>query len=185
MGAKTRTHGEPSLRTDKPVGELGRAESRTSSIHIEASAESVFDCVKNPGSFNELMPGVTFTVITITPDGVGTRYRFATRVAGVPIRGAGEFTEVEPKRRILDETSIGMEGSLEWRFEPESDGARVTIEHHPGRLWGLPIVGRVLADSYERMDREVLARLKAKLEGDGSDRSRRFALPSDLLDVTL
>jgi hypothetical protein len=40
----------------------------------------------------------------------------------------------------------------------------VTIEHHPGRLWDLPIVGRLPADSYERMDWQVLARLKTKLE---------------------
>ena len=57
-----------------------------------------------------------------------------------------------------------MEGSFDWRFEPEDDGVRVTIEHHPGRLWSIPILGRLLARSYERTDQEVLARLKAKLE---------------------
>ena len=171
MGAKTRTHGESSMRTDESVGELGRVGSRTNSIHIEASVQSAFDCVKNPGNFNDLMPGVAFRDIVMTPDGVGTRYRFETRVAGIPIRGAGQFTEVEPNRRIRDETSIGMEGSFDWRFEPEGNGVCVTIEHHPGRMWGLPIVGRLLADSYQRSDRQVLARLKAKLEGDGSGRS--------------
>jgi len=144
-------------------------ESRTSSIHIDAQIEVAFDCVKGPASFNELMPAVTFTDITMTRDGVGTRYRFETRVAGFPISGSGEFTEFEANRHIHDETSIAMEGSFDWRFEPEGDGVRVTIEHHPGRFWDLPIVGRLLADSYERTDRQVLAQLKAKLEAtDGA-----------------
>ena len=145
-------------------------ESRTSSIHIDAPIEVVFGCVKNPGSFNELMSGVTFTNIAMTPDGVGTRYRFETRVAGFPIRGTGEFTEVEANQRIHDETSIGVEGSFDWRFGPEGDGVRVTIEHHPGRLWALPIVGRFLADSYERTDRQVLTRMKEKLESGDAHR---------------
>jgi len=142
--------------------------SRINSIHIDAPLDTAFDCVKNPGSFNELMPEVTFTDIAMTPDGVGTRYRFETKVAGIPIRGTGEFTEVETNLRIHDETSIGVEGSFDWRFESEGDGVRVSIEHHPGRLWALPIVGRFLADGYERTDREVLARLKAKLESQGT-----------------
>lgn len=113
------------------------------------------------------MPGVVFTDIAMTPDGVGTRYRFETRVAGFPVRGSGRFTQVEANRRIHDETSIGVEGSFDWRFEHEGDGVNVTIEHHPGRLWHLPIVGRLLADNYQRTDRQVLERLKAKLESDG------------------
>lgn len=146
-------------------------ESRICSIHIDAPIEVAFDCVKNPGNFDELMPGVKFTDVAMTPDGVGTRYRFETRVAGFPIRGTGEFIEVEANRRIHDETSIGVEGSLDWKFRPDEDGVRVTIEHHPGRLWDLPMVGRILADSYERTDRQVLLRLKTKLESTDTDRS--------------
>jgi uncharacterized membrane protein len=144
--------------------------SRINSIHIDAPVDEAFDCVKNPASFNLLMPEAVFTDIAMTPDGVGTRYRFETRVAGFAIRGTGEFTEVEANRRIHDETSIGVEGSFDWRFEPVGDGVRVTIEHQPGRWWGVPILGRLLAAVYERTDRQVLARLKAKLEA--ADRTR-------------
>jgi hypothetical protein len=142
--------------------------SRTSSVYVDAPVEVAFDCIKHPGNFNELMPGVRFTEITTTPDGVGTRYRFETRVAGFPVRGTGVFTEVLANRRIHDETSIAVEGAFDWRFEPEGAGVHVTIEHHPGRLWNVPFVGRLLADGYERTDRQVLARLKAKLESGGT-----------------
>lgn len=40
-------------------------EGRTSSIYIDAPPEMAFECVKNPGSFNELMPGVTFSDVAI------------------------------------------------------------------------------------------------------------------------
>jgi hypothetical protein len=71
---------------------------------------------------------------------------------------------VEANRHIRDETSISIEGSFDYWFEVEDDGTRVTIEHHPGRLWGVPVLGRLLADSYARDDRQVLALLKARLE---------------------
>jgi hypothetical protein len=100
----------------------------------------------------------------LTPDGVGTTYRFQTRVAGLPIRGSGRFTQVEANRHIRDETSIRIEGSFDYWFEAEDGGTWVTIEHHPGPLWGVPVLGRLLADSYARDDQQVLALLKAKLE---------------------
>ena len=105
---------------------------RTCSIHIDAPVRTVFDVMKDPASFTELMPGVQFTPDVITPDGVGTTYRFQTRVAGLPIRGSGRFTQVETNRHIRDETSIPIEGSFDYWFEVEEGGTRVTIEHHAG-----------------------------------------------------
>lgn len=127
-----------------------------------------FGYVKNPANFNELMPSVRFTDVVLTPGGTGTTYRFETRLAGLPVRGGGEYTEVEVNRRIHDETSIGMEGSFDYLFEPERDGVRVTVEHFPGRFWGVPRVGKLLADTYAREDRRVLEHLKDKLEAQAS-----------------
>ena len=137
---------------------------RTCSAYIDAPVQSVFEVMRDPASFTELMPGVRFVPEVITPDGVGTTYRFQTRVAGLPIRGSGRFTQVKANRHIRDETSIPIEGSFDYRFEDEDGGTRVTIEHHPGRLWGVPVLGRLLADSYARDDQQVLALLKAKFE---------------------
>lgn len=134
------------------------------SVDIDVPVDVAFDVVKDPTSFNELMPGVAFTDVVVTEDGGGTTYRFETRVAGLPIRGSGEFTEFEANRHIHDDTSIAMEGSLDWWFEPHGHGVRVTIEHHPGRYWNIPLLGRLIANSYARSDQQVLDRLKAKLE---------------------
>lgn len=138
----------------------------TNSIHIDAPVGEVFAFVSDPSNFDRLMPDVTFSDVSLTPDGVGTTYRFETRVAGLPIRGRGEYTEFTPDRHIRDDTTVASEGSFDWTFEPDGDGARVTITHLPGRYWGLPIIGRLIAANYEQMDRGVLARLKSALEID-------------------
>jgi len=141
--------------------------SLTNSIQIDAPVAEAFACVRDPSNFNQLMPDVTFSEVSLTPDGVGTTYRFETRVAGLPIRGGGEYTEFTVDQHIHDETTVASEGSFDWTFEAEGDGVRVTITHHPGRYWGLPIIGRFLAANYEQMDRHVLALLKSRLEGRG------------------
>jgi uncharacterized protein YndB with AHSA1/START domain len=138
--------------------------SLTNSIHIDAPVGKVFACVSDPSNFNQLMPDVTFSDVVLTPNGVGTTYRFDTRVAGLPIRGRGEYTAFTPDRHIHDDTTVASEGSFDWTFEAEDGGVRVTITHSPGKYWGLPVIGRLLAANYEQMDREVLARLKSRLE---------------------
>ena len=141
-------------------------ESLTNSIHIDAPVAEVFAYVRDPSNFDQLMPDVTFSDVSLTPDGVGTTYRFETRVAGLPIRGRGEYTEFTPDRHIHDDTTVAPEGSFDWTFEAEADGACVTITHSPGKYWGWPIIGRLLAANYDQMDRQVLARLKSMLEDD-------------------
>ena len=84
---------------------------RTCSTYIDAPVQAVFEVMKDPASFTDLIPGVQFVPEVITPDGVGTTYRFQTRVAGLPIRGSGRFTQVAVNRHIRDETSIPIEGS--------------------------------------------------------------------------
>ena len=139
--------------------------SLTNSVHIDALVAEAFACVRDPSNFNQLMPDVTFSDVSLTPDGVGTTYRFETRVVGLPIRGQGEYTEFIPDRHIHDDTTVASEGSFDWTFEAEDEGVRVTITHSPGKYWGWPIIGRLFAANYEQMDREVLARLKSRLEG--------------------
>jgi hypothetical protein len=105
--------------------------------YIDAPVQSVFEVMKDPATFTELMPGVEFVPEVITTDGVGTTYRFQTRLAGLPIRGSGRFTQVEINRHIRDETSIPIEASFDYWFDAENGGTWVTIEHHAGRFLGL------------------------------------------------
>ncbi len=145
--------------------------SRVCQIAIDAPVDVVFGCVEDPESFNELMPGVTFSDVNRTPEGVGTTYRFRTRVVGLPVRGSGRFVEFQRNRLIRDESTLAMEGSFSWLFESLHSGTRLTLEHHPGRFWDVPLLGRLLADSYQRSDQEVLRHIKATCEKDAAGSS--------------
>lgn len=142
---------------------------RTCSIHIDAPVSEAFALMRDPGCYDEFMPGVRFTPQVVTADGVGTTFRFETRVAGVPFRGSGRFTEFEVDRHIRSDSSVPIEGDFEMWFAAEDDGVRVTIQHHPGRLWGVPVLGRLLADSYARDDQRWLELVKRRLERPGRD----------------
>lgn len=137
---------------------------RVSEIVIDAPVDVVFGSVEDPENFNQLMPGVIFTEVHRNPDGVGTTYRFQTRVGGLNIRGAGRFVEFQRNRLIRDETTLAIEGSFSWRFEPLPSGTRLTLEHHPGRFWSIALLGRLLADNYQRSDQDVLHHIKAACE---------------------
>lgn len=142
--------------------------SRVSETVIDAPVDLVFGCVADPENFNAFMPGVTFSDVTRTPTGVGTTYRFRTRVAGITIRGSGRFVAFQRNRLIRDQTTLGIEGSFSWHFEPLPSGTRLTLEHHPGQFWGVPLLGRFLADSYQRSDRDVLRHIKAACEQEAN-----------------
>jgi hypothetical protein len=117
------------------------------------------------------MPGVTFNEVNRTPTGAGTTYRFRTQAAGITIRGSGRFVEFQPNRLIRDETTLGIEGSLSWHFQPHPSGTRLPLEHHPGRIWGVPLLGRLPADSYQRSDEDVLRHIQAACEQGASPTS--------------
>lgn len=57
-------------------------------VGIAARVGMVVHCVKAPANFNELMPGVVFSDVVITPTGVSTTYRFAARMIGIAVGAA-------------------------------------------------------------------------------------------------
>ncbi len=137
---------------------------RTCSLHIDAPPSAAFALMRDPGCYDEFMPGVRFTPRTITEGGVGTTFDFETRVVGIPFHGSGTFTQFEVDRHLRSDSSVTIEGDFEMWFAAEGDGVRVTIEHHPGRGWGVPLLGRFLADSYAKADQRWLELLKSRLE---------------------
>jgi carbon monoxide dehydrogenase subunit G len=53
----------------------------TNSINIDRPIAEVLAFVREPSNFNQFMPDVTFSDVSMTPDGVRTTYRSETRVA--------------------------------------------------------------------------------------------------------
>ncbi len=136
----------------------------TLSVHIEAPVTAVFDLFRDPANWQDVADNVEFTAVKVTSEGLGTHYTWRARIAGVPIRGLGIFTEFVPDWRITDTSSLSLEGTWTYTFEPEGSGTRLTLRNRVRGLWRLPLLqtmaDRMAVKSHER----VLARLKDRLE---------------------
>lgn len=103
----------------------------TSTVHVDAPPEIAFACVVDPDVMNE-GGGFEFTVLEKTPDGVGTRIRYETRVLGLRLGGTLTFTEYVPNEKVTLQwhgTERYVLGGLRgrWTFTPEDGGTTITI----------------------------------------------------------
>lgn len=103
---------------------------------------------------------------------IGTRFRFAMQVAGIPVETTDEVTALEPDRFIAFSGIAGPPHAGSWRFEPEpgpggTEATRVTYQMQfelPPGIGGL--VARFL-DLPKRLDeqsRACLVNLRRMLE---------------------
>jgi uncharacterized protein YndB with AHSA1/START domain len=133
---------------------------------IRAPAERIFSLVEQAERNVEWVPGLDVSErLTPGPTRVGTRFRFVTRVPGLPLPldSTDEVVAYEPNRLIRFTNVRGVSHEGYWRFEPlpaGTDGAprtRVTysmsFELPPGIG---PLVARMI-DLPRRLDEQSLA----------------------------
>ncbi len=106
-------------------------------IHIDAPIGEVFEFFRDPGNFRRLHPGIEFTDITLTEDGVGTHYSWTSRVAGIKLAGCDVYTEFIPNRRITDRSSSALEGTWRYTFEAAGPGTQLTLSNQVAVVLGL------------------------------------------------
>lgn len=140
----------------------------TLNVHIEAPVEKVFDFWADPHNWTTFgspgMQDVTAKEIVVTPEGVGTTHAWEGRLAGLPYKVKGTFTEFERNRRIVDEYEGQLMGKFIYRFEPEGSGMQLTMEHDPGPISIIPVLGVYLEDEELRTHLKALELLKEHLE---------------------
>lgn len=136
-------------------------------ITIEAPPHIVFDYWKNPANWLEVWPGlIDVSDVALTADGVGTTYRWVSKIAGRHFRGHSEFVECIPDRRIVAASHGGLEAVFIWTFEPDGNRTRMTASVNylvPDSLVGKltePFIHKV--NEYEV--EVTLANLMARLE---------------------
>jgi uncharacterized membrane protein len=100
---------------------------------------------------------------------VGTRFRFISKIAGIPIDVTDEVVQLVPERFIAFNGVTGPTHSGSWTFQPEGEGSqthvtyRMQFELPPGVG---PLVARML-NLEKRLDeqsRGCLANLRRILE---------------------
>jgi len=86
----------------------------TKSVTVDSPVEDVFEYLKDPAR-----SWVDFTTkvhdIKRTPDGVGTTFRWESKVFGFHVTGTNEYTEIIPGERLVVTASKGFVFSFDLR----------------------------------------------------------------------
>ena len=148
----------------------------TRSVHIDAPVKQVFDFVKEPPHFFAALPGSedepdVLTDVQLTPEGIGSTYRWKTRMFGIPMHGVMTRDDYLPNMRIVDHSSTGP--TWTWTFQPAGSGTTLTLRFD----WATkaPMVDKVVDRFGWHGDRDleaILANLKHTIEGDGATDGR-------------
>ncbi len=134
------------------------------SIHIDAPVEKVFAFLSDPANWKDIgRTGVVITEVHLNDHGVGTSYSWEARILGLPIRGTNTFTEFAPNERITDESTLALEGTWRYSFEPEGAGMRLTFENLPSSFMRLPLLNK-LDELMASGHKKVMYDLKERME---------------------
>lgn len=146
-------------------------------ILIDAPVHEVFEYCRDPRHLFEGWPGLKVTEVVAAPEGVGTKFHVeATFAKAIVEQVDREFTEFVPDERIVSKAHVQIRFAgrtkdepdgpiITWLFEPENGSTKLTfviLEEHLSR-WQY-FGETVLAASFEKTMRHVLAAIKAGVE---------------------
>lgn len=138
------------------------------SVHIDAPVEKVFDHVEDPRHFYAAFPDSdrgrdTLTDMRMTPEGVGSTYRWRGSMFVFHIEGVMTREEYLPNERIVDRSSTGPVWT--WTFEPDPTGTTLTLAFEYSTK--VPLMDKVVDRVAWNGDRDLdtmLANLKQAIE---------------------
>lgn len=142
----------------------------TVKFHVDAPPERVFAYLVDPKGNMASNEDMRMELVKESPDGVGTTYRYETKMFGLRSSGLCVFTEYVPNERVKMEFSMGPEmllvgGPLSsvWTCRPADGGTDVIV--NPTFRTYLPVVNQVgrwfMLRSWQKAD---LAKVKAEIE---------------------
>ncbi len=142
------------------------------SIEIDAPVEQVFDFALDVGKLWGSWPEEAVVAeVKQTPDGVGSTATLWTHFLAIHMEGTVEYTEVVPNERIVAHVHfVAEKPTWVFTFEPVDGGTKLTAEGE----WhvSVPAVGKslegMLAKEHETPIEQLLARVKARVEGEAA-----------------
>ena len=136
------------------------------SITINAPVDKVFDYITDPANEMEWFSSIS-DIRDIKGQGVGQKYGYTYKLAGLPLKGESEVIEYTPNQRYVTKSKGGMVSTFTWTFSPEDSGTRlnVVVEY----TIPVPILGKVgerlALGQVEREADYAVANIKERLEG--------------------
>lgn len=141
----------------------------SSSVHIEAPVEQVFQHVADPANFYEAMPQKMhprqgIRAKHMTPEGLGSTYEWvAGHIAGFELVGVLTREEYLANERFVDRSSTGPQWT--WTVEPDGDGARLTVTfEYSTKIPGINTLIDLIAWRGDADLEAMLATIKEKVE---------------------
>lgn len=138
------------------------------SIHVDAPVERIFEYMDQPENQVEITPSLTRSETVERLENGGARAAYTYSMAGVSLDGHVTATRYEPPERIVFEMTGDLEGEIEWRFEEENGGTRVT--YNADYEVPVPVVDAVVEPFVKRYNsrvlRSTLENLRERLESE-------------------
>lgn len=141
-------------------------------ITIHASVEEVFAFARDVGRLWACYPGFAVRDVVLTPDGVGSRTDWYSKILFLHQEGSVEYTDVVPLERIVAKSSTGRR--FTFRFTPRQGGV-TDLGYTEEWTIGVPVVGRAMeklatgvgAGYIDKFFAAFSASIRAAVEGDG------------------
>ncbi len=96
-------------------------------VTINAPVDKIFDYISTPNNLPEFWPSlVEVTDIKSLPKG-GYKGRYVYKMAGIHLRGTGEYTEIVPNESLVIMTKGGINSVLTWTFRSQANRTRVGL----------------------------------------------------------
>lgn len=135
------------------------------SITINAPVKKVFAYITDPANRMEWLPSTT-DVRDITGLGVGQRWGYTYKMAGISLKGENEVIEFTSNQRYVHKSTGGVVSTWTYTFNPEADSTQLSlvIEY----TIPVPVLGkmaeRLVLQRNEREADFAMASIKERLE---------------------
>ena len=135
------------------------------SITINAPVKKVFAYITDPANRMEWLPSTT-DVRDITGLGVGQRWGYTYKMAGISLKGENEVIEFTSNQRYVHKSTGGVVSTWTYTFNPEADSTQLSlvIEY----TIPVPVLGkmaeRLVLRRNEREADFAMASIKERLE---------------------
>ena len=136
---------------------------------IRAPAAQIFDYIAHAERNREWVPDLSLSErVTPGETRIGTRFRFVSKLAGIPVDVTDEVVQLVPERYIAFRGVTGPPHSGSWRFEPLDDPSqtRVTYRMEFELPPGVGLMAKLikLEERLDEQSRACLANLRRILE---------------------
>lgn len=123
------------------------------SVTIDAPVEHVFAYLRDPTSNLEWLPGM-MEVTRVSGEGVGARFSWVYRMAGITLEGESTALEFVPNERFVTESKSSIISTWTWDFASKDGGTRIDLV--VDYVVPIPVLGKLAEALVVKQNEHVL-----------------------------